>query len=105
MQSGTEASVERLFADLSGPQREAVAHTDGPLLILAGPGSGKTRVITRRAAHLACTVTEPAGRGGRARRRAAADPWGAGQRQDASDYASRGAPGLHGYRAVSHPGD
>ena len=59
MQSGTEASVERLFADLSGPQREAVAHTDGPLLILAGPGSGKTRVITRRAAHLACTVTEP----------------------------------------------
>jgi len=59
MQSGTVASVERLFADLSGPQREAVAHTDGPLLILAGPGSGKTRVVTRRAAHLACTVTEP----------------------------------------------
>lgn len=54
-----EANIERLFADLSGPQREAVAHTDGPLLILAGPGSGKTRVITRRAAHLACTVTEP----------------------------------------------
>ncbi len=59
MQSGTEASVERLFTDLSDPQREAVAHTDGPLLILAGPGSGKTRVITRRAAHLARTVTEP----------------------------------------------
>ncbi len=51
--------MEHLFADLSEPQREAVAHTDGPLLILAGPGSGKTRVITRRAAHLAGTVTAP----------------------------------------------
>ncbi len=59
MQSGTDAVVEQLFADLSGPQREAVAHTDGPLLILAGPGSGKTRVITRRAANLARTVTKP----------------------------------------------
>jgi DNA helicase-2/ATP-dependent DNA helicase PcrA len=59
MQTGIDSSVDRLFADLSAPQREAVAHTEGPLLILAGPGSGKTRVITRRAAHMACTVTEP----------------------------------------------
>ncbi len=59
MQKRSDSAIDQLFADLSDPQREAVAHTDGPLLILAGPGSGKTRVITRRAAHLACTVTEP----------------------------------------------
>jgi DNA helicase II / ATP-dependent DNA helicase PcrA len=44
--------VEKLLEDLTPPQRQAATHVDGPLLIVAGAGSGKTRVITRRVAYL-----------------------------------------------------
>jgi DNA helicase II / ATP-dependent DNA helicase PcrA len=46
------AQTPDVFESLTAAQLAAVTHVDGPLLILAGPGSGKTRVVTHRIAHL-----------------------------------------------------
>jgi len=51
--------MKDILADLTEPQRQAVTHVDGPLLVIAGAGSGKTRVITRRVAHLVAQGISP----------------------------------------------
>src|SRR5438046_7072137 len=48
----SQAQIDALLARLNPPQQEAVTHGDGPLLIFAGAGSGKTRVLTARIAYL-----------------------------------------------------
>jgi len=51
--------MEKYLLDLNEQQRQAVLHTDGPLMIVAGAGSGKTKVLTTRIAHLIRQGVDP----------------------------------------------
>ncbi|MDP6115336.1 MAG: UvrD-helicase domain-containing protein, partial [Planctomycetota bacterium] len=51
--------TDRILQDVNPAQAEAIKHVEGPLLVLAGAGSGKTRVVTRRVTHLISQGVRP----------------------------------------------
>jgi ATP-dependent DNA helicase UvrD/PcrA len=57
--AGQMKPSDAILQDLNPAQREAVLHRDSPLLVVAGAGSGKTRVVTRRIAHLVACGEKP----------------------------------------------